>query len=216
MPTVEAASTHTEEARSTPTPTAAAHMELMEKVRCIPIPLGRQPTTRPVPQPMQGILPITRLSLSRITRHLVVTAARPLPVLWLERPLGWPSVSLRLTRPDRRRTRLPPRRSRMRHCRPAAFTGSFLTHMSAQEHGSPPPTVRTVSTIAWFPRPRPAALLGRDHDLQRVWRLGTAVSFPLAVRLSIEMRASRSTRSANDNHSLIGVYFGGSPMLGAA
>ena len=171
MPTVEAASTHTEAARSTRTPTAAAHMALMEKVPCIPIPLGRQPITRPVPRPMQGIPPITRLSLCRITRHLVVTAARPRPVLWSARPPGWPSVSLQLTRPTRRRTRHPPLRSPMRHCRPAAFTGSFLTHMSAEEHGSPPLMVRTVFTIAWFPRRRPAKSLGR------LWPTGAGIQF---------------------------------------
>ena len=207
MPTVEAASTHTEAARSTRTPTAAAHMALMEKVRCIPIPLGRQPTTRPVPRPMQGIPPITRRSLSRITRHLVVTAARLLPVPWLVRPLGSPLVSLQLTRPERLRTRHPPLRSHMRHCHPAASTGSFLTHTNAQERGSPPPMVRTASTIASFPRRRPAASLIRDHDLQRVWRSSTTVSFPLDVHLSIKMHAGQCA-CANDNHALIGAAFG--------
>ena len=215
MPTVEAASTHTEAARSTRTPTAAARMALMEKVRCIPIPPGRRPITRPVPRPMQDIPPITRLSLSRITRHLVVTAARRLPVPWSARPPGWPSVSLQLTRPDRRRTRRPRAGLRMRHCRPAASTGSFLTHTTAAGTcGSPPPTVRTASTIASFPRRRPAASLGRDHDLQRVWRSSTTVSFPLDVHLSIKMHAA-SVR-AKRQPCLIGQTLARSPMLGTA
>ena len=155
MPTVEAARTRTEAVRSTRTPTAAAHMALMEKVRCIPMPRGRQPIIRRVPRPMQVIPPITRRSLSRITRHPVATAARLLPVLWSVRPPEWLSVSLQLTPPERRHTRRPPLRSRTRHYRPAVSTGSFLTPMSAQEPGSPPPMVRTVSTTASFRRRRP-------------------------------------------------------------
>lgn len=47
-----------------------------------------------------------------------------------------------------------------------------------------------------------------DHDLQRNWRFGTTVSFPLDVRHSIKIYASHGVYArTNDNYDLIGVNF---------
>ena len=206
MPTVEAASTHTEAARSTRTPTAAARMARMAKGRRIPIPPGRRPITRPVPRPMQDIPPITRRSRCRITRHLVVTAARRRPApCWRDRGVAVGAAAAK--RPTAGCSAAPRAGLPMRLCLPAASTGSFLTNTNVAARGSPPPMARTASTIASFPRRRPAASLIRDHDLQRVWRSSTTVSFPLDVHLSIKMHAGQCA-CANDNHALIGADFG--------
>ena len=58
MPTVEAASTHTEAERSTPTPTAAARMARMAKGPRTPIRPGR----RPITPRFRGLCRISRLS----------------------------------------------------------------------------------------------------------------------------------------------------------
>jgi hypothetical protein len=47
-----------------------------------------------------------------------------------------------------------------------------------------------------------------DHDLQRNWRFGTTVSFPLDTRRSIKLYASHGVFArTNDNYDLVGIDF---------